>query len=67
MGVKYTNNEAYLDLIEEIDAIIDRNGATVMCEIQGYVSETAACGKYQNGQTIEQSVLSGNETVFFVH
>lgn len=38
MGVKYTNNEAYFDLIEEIDAIIDRNGATVMCEIQGYVS-----------------------------
>jgi hypothetical protein len=39
MGVKYTNNEAYFDLIEEIDAIIDRNGVTVMCEIQGYVSE----------------------------
>ncbi len=38
MGVKYTNNEAYFDLIEEIDAIIDRNGATVMAEIQGYVS-----------------------------
>lgn len=39
LGVKYTNNEAYFDLIEEIDAIIDRNGSTVMCEIQGYVSE----------------------------
>ncbi|CAF3435539.1 unnamed protein product [Rotaria sp. Silwood1] len=39
MGVKYTNNEAYFDLIEEIDAIIDHNGATIMCEIQGYVSE----------------------------
>lgn len=38
-GVRYTNNEAYFDLIEEIDAIIDRNGVTVMCEIQGYVSE----------------------------
>ena len=38
LGVKYTNNEAYFDLIEEIDAIIDRNGTTVMCEIQGYVS-----------------------------
>ncbi|CAF3023204.1 unnamed protein product [Rotaria sp. Silwood2] len=37
MGVKYTNNEAYFDLIEEIDAIIDRNGATIMCEIQGYI------------------------------
>ncbi len=40
MGVTYRSNEAYFDLIEEIDAIIDRNGATVMCEIQGYVSRT---------------------------
>ena len=38
-GVTYRSNEAYFDLIEEIDAIIDRNGVTVMCEIQGYVSE----------------------------
>ncbi|CAF0938505.1 unnamed protein product [Adineta ricciae] len=37
LGIKYTNNEAYFDLIEEIDAIIDRNGATVMGEIQGYI------------------------------
>jgi AP-3 complex subunit mu len=36
--VKYTNNEAYFDVIEEIDAIIDKNGATVMSEVQGYVS-----------------------------
>ena len=40
LGVKYTNNEAYFDLIEEVDAIIERNGTTVMCEIQGYVSQT---------------------------
>ena len=38
LGVKYTNNEAYFDLIEEVDAIIDRHGTTIMCEIQGYVS-----------------------------
>jgi hypothetical protein len=38
LGVTYTNNEAYFDVIEEIDAIIDRNGAIVMSEIQGYVS-----------------------------
>lgn len=37
-GVKYTNNEAYFDVIEEIDAIIDKQGATVSAEIQGYVS-----------------------------
>ena len=42
LGVKYTNNEAYFDLIEEIDAIIDRNGTTVMCEIQGHVSAAQA-------------------------
>ncbi|XP_064648853.1 AP-3 complex subunit mu-2-like isoform X2 [Lineus longissimus] len=36
-GVKYTNNEAYFDVIEEIDAIIDKSGSTVCGEIQGYV------------------------------
>ena len=36
-GIKYTNNEAYFDCIEEVDAIIDKNGSTIMCEIQGYV------------------------------
>lgn len=25
-GVKYTNNEAYFDVVEEIDAIIDKSG-----------------------------------------
>lgn len=37
-GVKYTNNEAYFDVTEEVDAIIDKSGATVAAEIQGYVS-----------------------------
>lgn len=36
-GVKYTNNEAYFDVVEEVDAIIDKNGHTVFAEIQGYV------------------------------
>lgn len=38
--MKYTNNEAYFDVIEEVDAIIDKNGQTVFAEIQGYVSRT---------------------------
>lgn len=38
-GVKYTNNEAYFDVIEEVDAIIDKNGGTVSAEIHGYVSK----------------------------
>jgi AP-3 complex subunit mu len=37
LGIRYTNNEAYFDCIEEIDAIIDKNGSTVMCEVQGYI------------------------------
>ena len=37
-GVKYTNNEAYFDVIEEVDVIIDKSGSTVFAEIQGYVS-----------------------------
>jgi len=36
-GVKYTNNEAYFDVIEEVDAIIDKNGSTVSAEIHGYI------------------------------
>ncbi|KAK3088786.1 hypothetical protein FSP39_023697 [Pinctada imbricata] len=36
-GVKYTNNEAYFDVIEEIDAIIDKAGSTVIAEVQGYI------------------------------
>ncbi|CAL8127090.1 unnamed protein product [Orchesella dallaii] len=36
-GVKYANNEAYFDVIEEVDAIIDKSGSTVSAEIQGYV------------------------------
>ncbi|KGL85353.1 AP-3 complex subunit mu-1, partial [Tinamus guttatus] len=28
-GVKYTNNEAYFDVIEEIDAIIDKSGKVI--------------------------------------
>lgn len=38
-GVKYTNNEAYFDVVEEIDAILDKSGITfhlltVLDEIQ---------------------------------
>ncbi|XP_077286700.1 AP-3 complex subunit carmine [Arctopsyche grandis] len=36
-GVKYTSNEAYFDVVEEVDAIIDKSGATVFAEIQGYI------------------------------
>jgi len=36
-GVKYANNEAYFDVIEEVDAIIDKSGSTVFAEIQGYI------------------------------
>ena len=38
-GVKYTNNEAYFDVIEEVDAIIDKSGNVVSGEIHGYVSK----------------------------
>lgn len=42
-GVKYTNNEAYFDVVEEIDVIIDKSGATVFAEIQGYVCHSFFC------------------------
>ncbi|XP_076990860.1 AP-3 complex subunit mu-1-like [Tamandua tetradactyla] len=37
VGVKYTHNEAYFDVIEEIEAIIDKEGSTVLAEIQGVI------------------------------
>nr|CAD7396269.1 unnamed protein product [Timema cristinae] len=33
-GVKYTNNEAYFDVVEEVDAIIDKAGSTIDCCIK---------------------------------
>ncbi|XP_069774160.1 AP-3 complex subunit mu-2 isoform X2 [Narcine bancroftii] len=41
-SVKYANNEAYFDVVEEIDAIIDKSGSTVFAEIQGVID---ACVK----------------------
>lgn len=37
-GVKYTQNEIYLDIIEEIDAIVDRHGITVATEVNGQIA-----------------------------
>jgi len=36
-GVKYASNEAYFDITEEVDAIIDRAGSVVFAEIQGSI------------------------------
>jgi len=37
-GVKYTTNEIYFDIVEEIDCIIDANGLMVSGEISGTVT-----------------------------
>lgn len=37
LGIKYTNNEAYFDVIEELDAILDKNGAMIAGEINGFI------------------------------
>ena len=34
-GLKYTNNEIYFDIVEEIDCIIDNNGMVVSSEVSG--------------------------------
>lgn len=36
-GVKYAQNDIYLDIIEEVDAIVDRNGQVVSSEVIGTV------------------------------
>ena len=37
-GVKYAQNEIYLDIIEEIDAIVDRNGQIISSEVSGVIA-----------------------------
>lgn len=37
LGIKYTNNEAYFDVIEELDVILDKYGAIVTAEINGFI------------------------------
>lgn len=37
MGVKYTNNEIFFDITEEIDCIIDNNGLVVNSEVHGEI------------------------------
>ncbi|XP_064409164.1 AP-3 complex subunit mu-1-like [Latimeria chalumnae] len=54
-GVKYTNNEAYFDIIEEIDAIIDKAGSTVFAEIQGVID---ACIKLSGMPDLNLSFMN---------
>lgn len=37
-GVKYTQNEIYMDIIEEIDAIVDKNGTIISSEVSGVIA-----------------------------
>jgi len=41
MGVKYSNNEIFFDIIEEIDCIIDANGLVVSSEVHGEIQCTS--------------------------
>ncbi|KAF9579020.1 AP-3 complex subunit mu-1, partial [Lunasporangiospora selenospora] len=36
-GVKYTRNEIFLDILEEVDAIVDSTGRAVTCEAHGVI------------------------------
>ncbi|CAE7454450.1 AP3M1, partial [Symbiodinium microadriaticum] len=36
-GVKYSQNEIYLDIVEEIDAVIDRNGSIISVDVSGSI------------------------------
>mmetsp|Transcript_15352 Transcript_15352/g.22991 ORF Transcript_15352/g.22991 Transcript_15352/m.22991 type:complete len:413 (+) Transcript_15352:24-1262(+) len=40
VGVKYTANEVYFDIIEELDAIVDANGLLVSSEVNGSIQST---------------------------
>ncbi|VDM03013.1 unnamed protein product [Schistocephalus solidus] len=36
-GVKYTNNEAFFDITEKINAIIDRSGTVLLADVEGSI------------------------------
>jgi AP-3 complex subunit mu len=36
-GVKYTQNEIYVDVIEEVDAILDKMGQTISSDVTGFI------------------------------
>ena len=36
-GVKYAQNDIYLDIVEDVDAIVDRNGQVVSSEVTGSI------------------------------
>ncbi|KAF9409345.1 AP-3 complex subunit mu-2, partial [Entomortierella beljakovae] len=40
-GVKYTRNEIFFDIVEEIDAIVDSTGKAVSCEAHGTIQATS--------------------------
>ncbi|KAJ1398956.1 clathrin assembly complex, medium subunit, partial [Ochromonadaceae sp. CCMP2298] len=40
-GVQYSQNEIYLDIIEEIDAIVDRHGQVITSEVNGVIAANA--------------------------
>jgi len=40
-GAKYSNNEIYFDIVEELDSIIDSNGQSVMLEVHGNIEVNA--------------------------
>uniref|UniRef100_A0AAV1TBQ1 MHD domain-containing protein n=1 Tax=Peronospora matthiolae TaxID=2874970 RepID=A0AAV1TBQ1_9STRA len=40
-GVRYTQNEIYFDIVEEIDAIIDVSGRMISCEVNGLIQSNS--------------------------
>ncbi|CAG0879962.1 unnamed protein product [Cyprideis torosa] len=37
MGIQYEDNEAFFDVVEELDVLIDRDGEVLRSEIKGYI------------------------------
>lgn len=59
-GVKYATNEIFLDLVEEVDAIIDKSGTTVVSEVHGKIEAVSKLSgmpdltlSFNNGRLVE--------------
>lgn len=60
MGVKYTNNEIYLDLIESVDTIVDRYARMVGAFVGRSATQRSRLGEKRgdSGQTVRTARVS---------
>jgi AP-3 complex subunit mu len=58
-GVKYSSNEIFFDIVEEIDAIVDSTGKAVTCEAHGTIqTNSRLSGKDERTERERERITS---------